>query len=86
MWHSYLYGMHWKHDGKMYYDEVSAESKEAAAEYFIDNMRADVTLVSIVYIGPNQGGVREVIHPPDAPLPFPPLIARRRLDQDDNAR
>ena len=30
MWQSYIYGMHWKHDGTMYYDEVPAESKEAA--------------------------------------------------------
>ena len=35
MWQSYIFGMHWKHDGKLYYDELPAESKDEAAEYFI---------------------------------------------------
>ena len=33
----FIFGMHWKHDGKMYYDEVPADSKEEAALYFIDH-------------------------------------------------
>jgi hypothetical protein len=78
--------MHWKHDGKMYYDELPAESKEDAAEYFIDHMRDDVMLIRIELVGPNEGGVREYSHRPDSPLPFKPLVARRRLDKDDNAR
>jgi hypothetical protein len=86
MWQSYIYGMHWKHDGKMYYDELPAESKEDAAEYFIDHMRDDVMLVKIVLVGPNEGGVREYSHRPDSPSPFKPLVARRRLDKDENAR
>ena len=24
MWQSYLFGMHWKHEGKLYYDELPA--------------------------------------------------------------
>ena len=84
MWQSFIYGMHWKHDGKIYYDEVSAESKEEAVEYFIDHKRDDVTLVRIELVGPNEGGVREFAHAPV--LPFGPLTARRRLDQDEDAR
>jgi len=34
MWQSYIFGMHWKHKGNMYYDELSAESQDEAAGYF----------------------------------------------------
>jgi hypothetical protein len=84
MWQNYIFGMHWKHDGKMYYDELPAESKEAAAEYFIDHKRDDVSLVKVELLGPNEGGVREFVVSPNSP--FSPLIARRRLDKDEDAR
>ena len=86
MWQSYIYGMHWKHEGKMYYDEVHAESKEKAAGYFIDNMRDDVMLIRVELVGPNEGGVQEYSQQPDSPSPFSPLKARRLLNKDDNAR
>src|SRR5712671_5280764 len=82
MWQSFIFGMHWKHDGKLYYDELPAESKEEAAEYFIDHMRDDVSLVRVELVGPNEGGVREFTHSPDSP--FSPLVARRRLDKDED--
>jgi hypothetical protein len=78
--------MHWKHDGKMYYDELPAKSKEGAAEYFIDRMRDDVMLIKVELVGPNEGGVREYSHRPDSPSPFKPLVACRRLDKDDNSK
>lgn len=84
MWQSYIFGMHWKHDGKMYYDELPAESKEEAAEYFIDHMRDDVSLIRVEFVGPNEGGVREFTCSPNSP--FSPLRARRRLDKDEDAR
>lgn len=84
MWQSSIFGMHWKHDGKMYYDEIPAESKEDAAEYFIDNQRDDVQLVRVVYVGPNEGGVRETTGSPDSP--FRPLMARRRWDREEDAK
>jgi hypothetical protein len=84
MWQSYIFGMHWKHGGKMYYDELPAESKEEAAEYFIDHMRDDISLVRVELVGPNEGGVRELAHSPDRP--FDPLRARRRTDKDEDAR
>jgi hypothetical protein len=84
MWQSYIYGMHWKHDGKMYYDEIPAESKDEAAEYFIDHKRDDVSLVRVELVGPNEGGVREFAHSPFSP--FDPLRARRRTDIDEDAR
>ena len=34
--------MHWQHNAKMYYDEIPADSKEKADEYFIDHKRDDV--------------------------------------------
>ena len=80
----FIFGMHWKHDGKMYYDEVPADSKEEAAEYFIDHKRDDVSLIRVELVGPNEGGVRELAHSPDSP--FSPLTARRRLDRDDDVR
>jgi hypothetical protein len=83
MWQSYIFGMYWKHSEQMYYDELPAESKEAAAEFFIDHMRDDVMLVRVEFVGPNEGGVREFAHSPNSP--FSPLQARRRLDKDDNA-
>ena len=80
----FIFGMHWKHDGKMYYDELPADSKDEAAEYFIDHKRDDVSLVRVELVGPNEGGVRE---PRDSPnRPFAPLMARRRLDKDEDAR
>ena len=45
MWEMYKFGMHWKHSGKMYYDEVIATSMVEAADYFNDNKRDDVALV-----------------------------------------
>lgn len=84
MWQSYIYGVHWRHDGRMYYDEVHADSKKEAVEYFIEHQRDDVTLIRVELVGSNDGSVRE---PADLPvLPFDPLIARRRLDRDENAR
>jgi hypothetical protein len=80
----YIFGMHWKHDGKMYYDEVPADSKEEAALYFIDHKRDDVSLVRVVLVGPNEGGVREFSRRPDSPSPYRPLTARRRLDKDED--
>jgi hypothetical protein len=84
MWQSHIFGMHWKHGGKLYYDELPAESKEEAAEYFIDHMRDDVSLVRVVLVGPNEGGVREHAHSPVSP--FDPLKVRRRTDKDEDAR
>ena len=31
MWQNYIFGMHWKNQGKVYYDELSAESQGEAA-------------------------------------------------------
>ena len=84
MWQSYIFGMHWKHSDKMYYDELSAESQDEAAGYFIDHCRDDVSLVRVELVRPDDGGVREYSRPPDAPSPYKPLVARRRLDKDDN--
>ncbi|HEV2452974.1 MAG TPA: hypothetical protein VGY98_01850 [Verrucomicrobiae bacterium] len=84
IWESYIYGMHWKHDGKMYYDEIPAESADDAERYFIDHKRDDVTLIRVEYVGPNEGGVREPIGSPYRP--FGPLRARRRMDKDEDAR
>jgi hypothetical protein len=84
MWQSYIFGMHWRHDGRMYYDEVHAESKEAATEYFMDHKRDDVTLVRVELIGPDEGGVREPVGRPV--LPFSPLTARRQPGTEADAR
>ena len=84
MWQTYISGMHWKHDGKMYYDEPPAESKEVAAEYFIEHKRDDVKLVRVELVGPNEGGVRELACSPNRP--FDPLIARRKFDADEDAK
>jgi hypothetical protein len=84
MWQSYIFGVDWKHEEKMYYDELPAESKEEAAEFFIDRKRDDVELVRVQFVGPNEGGVREFAHSPDSP--FSPLKARRRMDKDEDVR
>ncbi len=76
--------MHWMHGGKMYYDELYADSKEEAARYFIDHKRDDVDLVRVENVGPNDNGVPEKARSPL--LPFNPLKARRRLDRDEDAR
>lgn len=84
MWQNYIFGMHWKHDGQMYYDELSAESQDAAAGYFIDHCRDDVTLLRVELVRPDDGGVRELAHSPISP--FAPLQAHRRTDLDEDAR
>jgi hypothetical protein len=85
MWQTYKFGMHWRHDGKMYYDEVPAASMVEATDYFIDNKRDDVTLVRVEEVGPDdETAVRD---PAFSPVkPFSPLVARRRLDKDEDAR
>ena len=57
MWQNYIYGMYWRHDGKVYYDEVPAESHAKAAEYFAEHKREDVTLVRIELVGAGEAGV-----------------------------
>ncbi|HTB82747.1 MAG TPA: hypothetical protein VK742_03755 [Candidatus Sulfotelmatobacter sp.] len=84
MWQSYIFGMHWKHDGKMYYNELPAESKTEAVDFFIDHKRDDVSLVRVQFVGPNEGGVRELVASPDSP--FSPLMRRRKPGKDEDAR
>ena len=80
----FRYHVHWKYQSKMYLDELCASSKVEAVDYFNDNKRGDVSLVRVEYIGPDEGGTREFAHSPDSP--FSPLLARRRLDIDEDAR
>jgi hypothetical protein len=85
MWQTYKFGMHWKHGGTMYYDEVPASSIVEATDYFIDNKRDDVTLVRVEEVGPDDDStVREPAHSPVKP--FSPLVARRRIDRKEDAR
>lgn len=85
MWQTYKFGMHWKHGGKMYYDEVPATSMVEATDYFIDNKRDDVTLIRVEEVGPDDAS--SVRAPGNSPVkPFSPLVARRRLDKDKDAR
>jgi hypothetical protein len=84
MWQSYIYEIHWSCQGKMYYDEIPAESKDEAREFFIDHKRDDVNLLRVVYVRPNEGGVREPSHSPY--FPFNPLIARRNPETDEDVR
>ena len=79
-----IFGMHWKHDGKLYYDEIPADSKTNAVDYFIDHKRDDVSLVRVELVDPNEGGVRELAYSPISP--FDPLVARRRTDIDEDAK
>ena len=80
----FIFSIHWQHEDKVYYDELPADSKDKAAEYFIDHKRDDVTLLRVELVGPNEGGVREPAHSPDRP--FDPLMARRKPDKDEDAR
>jgi hypothetical protein len=86
MWQTYIFGMHWSHEGKMYYDEIPAESIDEAADYFNHHKRDDVTLVRVEVVRPGRDdhGVREPAHPLNKP--FSPLTARRRMDKDEDAR
>jgi hypothetical protein len=84
MWQTFIFGMHWSHGGKMYYDELLAGSSDEARESFNTQKRSDVTLVRVELIGPDNPGVREYAHSPISP--FSPLKARRKLDQDEDAR
>ena len=84
MWHTLIFGMHWSHGGKFYYDELSADSKQEAAEYFNDHKRDDVSLLRVSLIGPDDCGARECTYSPVSP--FSPLKARRRLDKDEDVR
>ena len=68
----------------MYYDELPAGSEQEAAEYFIDNKRDDVALIRVELVGPDDSGVRQYARSPLSP--FSPLMARRRLDKDEDAR
>ena len=68
----------------MYYDELSADSQEEVSGYFIDHKRDDVDLVRVELVGPDDCGLRECAHSPLSP--FRPLMARRRLDKDEDVR
>jgi hypothetical protein len=84
MWQTYIFGVHWQHDGKMYYDELPAGSQEEASDYFIAHKRDDVALIRVELVGPDDPGVREYAHSPISP--FDPLRARRKLDADEDAQ
>jgi hypothetical protein len=84
MWRRYIFGVDWRHAGEMYYDEFPADSKADAKEYFNDHKRDDITLVRVEKIRPDDSGVRELACSPLSP--FSPLMARRRLDRDEDAR
>jgi hypothetical protein len=84
MWQTYIFGMHWRRGGKIYYDELPGESMEEAADYFIDHKRDDVDLVRVELVGPDEPGVREYAQSPLSP--FDPLMARRRWDSDEDIR
>jgi hypothetical protein len=58
MWQTFIFGMHWRYGGKMYYDELTAASKEQAEEYFVGHKRDDVTLVRVDLVGPEDCGFR----------------------------
>jgi len=79
-----VFGMSWRHDGKLYYDEVPADSKDEAIAYFVEHQRGDIVLVRVDLVGPNDGSVQDVVVPPSQP--FSPLSARSRLDADAEAR
>ena len=68
----------------MYYDEFPADSEKDAAEYFNYHKRDDVTLVRVVKVRPDDNGVRELAR--SSLMPFSPLMARRRMDRDEDAR
>ena len=68
----------------MYLDELCGTSTDEVVDYFNDHKRDDISLVRVELIGPDEGGVREFAHSPDSP--FSPLMARRRLDKDEDAR
>jgi hypothetical protein len=80
----FKYHVHWKHNDTMYVDELSAASQVECVDYFNDHKRADVSLVRVELVGPDEGGVREFAHSPNSP--FSPLTARRRMDIDEDAR
>jgi len=84
MWQTYIFGVHWRHEGSMYYDELSAASKSEAADYFNSHKRDDVDLVRVVLIGPDENGLRARTGSPLMPLA--PLMARPRMDRDADAR
>ena len=78
MWQRYIFGVYWRHLGKLYYDEFPAESEKQAAEYFNYLKRDDVTLESVQRVRPDDNGVRELARRSPLPLlPFGPLLARR---------
>jgi hypothetical protein len=80
----FMYRVHWKHQDKIYLDEFAAASKVEAVDYFNDHKRPDVSLERVELVGPDQGGSREFAHSPNSP--FSPLIARRRLDKEEDVR
>ena len=81
---SFIFGMQWTHGDQMYCDELPGECMEEAAGYFIDHKRDDVALVRVELIGPDDPGVREYAHSPVSP--FAPLMARRRMDKDEDVK
>ena len=80
----FKYHVHWKHENKMYVDELSGASVTEVADYFNDNKRPNISLIRVELVGPDEGGVREFACSPNSP--FSPLMARRRLDRDEDAR
>lgn len=79
----FKYHVHWKHEGQIYMDEVSAASVTEVVDYFNENKRLDVFLLGVELVGPAEGGSGEFTHLPI--LPFAPIMAHRKWNVDKNA-
>ena len=78
MWRQYIFGVYWRHLGKLYYDELPADSEKDAADYFNYLKRDDVTLESVQRVHPDEELAR---WSPLPLLPFGPLMARTGTDR-----
>src|SRR5690348_15470361 len=60
----FVFGIHWSHAGRMYYDELSANGKDEVEDYFNRHKRPGVTLVETELIGPQDMPVEQRLKHP----------------------
>jgi len=77
--------MHWLQDGKEHIDELDGTfTSKDLMQYYKDYKRPDNEMTHMEFVEPDDTAVRVPAGPSDSP--FGPLMARRRLDIDEDVR
>ncbi len=80
----FKFRIHWEVGNKTHYSKITAASKADALQAFQAHKLPGVSLLRAELLGPDAAAPPVPSDPLDSP--FDPLVARRRLDKDEDVR